>query len=149
MPRRKTKKYSPLYAALVEGALEFFLSSIRDPHNMLHCGTCLIGALEVSTKAEQQPVELMAQGIRKRIKADPELYNATLTFLLTKRTDKQMEILLARLSECHCQMDDQAGTLNGITKLVKRRTRWRPNFCTANTIYQIKFWAKCAFFLHF
>lgn len=52
---------------------------------------------------------------------DPKFYIALLSFILFKRTDEQMDKLLTRLSECHCQLDDQGGTIPWYHELGKEK----------------------------
>ncbi|KAF8967427.1 hypothetical protein BDZ97DRAFT_1803284 [Flammula alnicola] len=116
MARRKTGGASTAQAqstARLAASLEFFLSSIRDPHNPKHCGTCLNGAFIECTMAERLPLD--QKDVPKKsdttVSRSPELWNAVVLFLLLKRTDKQLDRLLTRLSECSCCVVERTGDI--------------------------------------
>lgn len=64
-----------------------------------------------------------AEGHRPSYRSKPQLYDAILAFLAVKRTDRQMERLLTRLSECHCQMDERGGTVRQHHELGTKRAK--------------------------
>lgn len=88
-------------------ALEFFLSSIRDPHNPQYCVLCLDGAFRECTDVEKWTpgMQKLKNSSRGKSKYNPELWNAIVKWLFIKRTKKQMERFLTSLMECTCRMD--------------------------------------------
>ena len=100
--------------AAVAQAVEFFISSIRDPHNPRHCGGCLLGAFVACTPAEHMDMASTNPSAKLKrsnssVATHPELWDAVMKFLMLKRTDKQLERLLVRLSTCACSTEQNAG----------------------------------------
>ncbi|CAA7258463.1 unnamed protein product [Cyclocybe aegerita] len=106
MPRKKTKSTRQADTSTAEQAMEFFLSSIRDPHKVTHCGRCLCGALLTAVAAEpDRPIdtpEKLPASIRKNL----EFWNLLLSFFVTPRTDEEIDCLLTAFSECRCQLTE-------------------------------------------
>ncbi|PPQ67599.1 hypothetical protein CVT25_012093, partial [Psilocybe cyanescens] len=69
-------------------------------------------ALLACTEDERQLFVLKAlAGAKPSFKAEPKLCDVIITFVLMKRTDRQMERLLTRSSEYGCRMDEQGGAI--------------------------------------
>ncbi|KAF8965493.1 hypothetical protein BDZ97DRAFT_1757317 [Flammula alnicola] len=92
-------------AELPFAPLDFFLSSVRDPHNPTHCGICINGAF-VECMVTERDVPLNQGALRKSpaVNQSPELWGAVVRFLLLPRTDEQLDRLLILLSTCSCQV---------------------------------------------
>lgn len=110
-------------------ALEFFLSSIRDPHNPRHCATCLDGAFRECSDARQWHPYMRSRGMMKMFQDsqtyNPQLWNAVLKFLFIKRTNKQIRRLLTSLSECNCRMDEQVRRYHEMSIRRDKDSDWR------------------------
>lgn len=92
-PRRRNKLSSDQ-----DPSIDTLFSAIRDPHNPKLCGPCLRGCLVKAIPARAEPA------IRNSLAKRHDLWNALLLFVTTKRSNKQMERILTRLSECNCSL---------------------------------------------
>jgi len=97
----------------LEHSITFFVDSVSDPHNPKHCGLCLTGAFLASSLGEPaappKPGRLSSQAAATILAytRSPELWNAVMRFLFTKRTKNQTERMLDRLAVCSCDMGDE------------------------------------------
>ncbi|KAJ3497347.1 hypothetical protein NLJ89_g10356 [Agrocybe chaxingu] len=103
---RKKAKPSTDTEEIAERSMEFFMSTIRDPQKVaVHCGRCLYGALLLSTADPERPIDT-PEKLPTSIRKDLEFWNLLLSFLVTPRTDKEVERLLTSFSRCYCHLMD-------------------------------------------
>ena len=94
--------------------MSFLLESLSVEDNPKHCGRCLYGALVLCTA----PPEIRNDAPFKTTNStrrNIDFWNTLYRFLVTPRSDTQVEGLLARLSQCSCQMGDRSITAYHIT----------------------------------
>ncbi|KAG6917355.1 hypothetical protein DXG01_002820 [Tephrocybe rancida] len=86
---------------------QLLLAAIRDPHDPRLCASCLLGCLEKIFPRSQRKSR---PGATKRttsiLAANHDVWNALVGFLTIKRTNKQIQRALVRLSECNCKLAD-------------------------------------------
>ncbi|KAJ3496039.1 hypothetical protein NLJ89_g10536 [Agrocybe chaxingu] len=106
MPRKKAKSTRQADATTAEQAMVFFMSSIRDPHKVTHCGQCLCGALLTAVAAEPDRQMDTSEKLPATIRKNLEFWNLLLSFFVTPRTDEEIDRLLTAFSECRCQLTE-------------------------------------------
>ncbi|RDB28208.1 hypothetical protein Hypma_001377 [Hypsizygus marmoreus] len=104
------------------------LGAIRDPHDPRLCGTCLIGCLDAVFSQTQHDHFLFQRNLAKH----HDIWNALILFVTVKRTNKQMQRLLTRLSHCSCRLADPQ-----ICNLHERGEKLKP-FLIARTVPELE-----------
>ncbi|KAJ3497349.1 hypothetical protein NLJ89_g10358 [Agrocybe chaxingu] len=109
------KKSDPLTASIhpgaptPENAMDFVLSSIRDPRNPAHCGQCLYGALFVLTITAPDPLPGTEAAFKlpAPLRKNTPFWNSLLEFLVMPRSDEEVERLLKKFAICKCDLRDR------------------------------------------
>lgn len=107
MPARTKPASVNLTDASAQEGIDFILSSVRDPFNVRHCGRCLYGALLASTSSSDLPYDTPRFTQTTGIVKNQTFWDHLLGFMVMKRTDKQLERLIVRLSQCNCKLSDK------------------------------------------
>ncbi|KAF9528926.1 hypothetical protein CPB83DRAFT_893896 [Crepidotus variabilis] len=81
----------------------FVVSSLSNPKEPQHCGTCLYTALILTTSNsshDHAKQYYIPTSLRKKV----DFWNALYTFIVQPRTDEEVESLLQQLARCYCPL---------------------------------------------